>query len=218
MLLAVEWGGGVAGHVEALVRELRVPAGALYREEHLVEEPEDGGVEVLLVGGLPGLELRALQVPLRDAIVGLLGGVELPRGLLHAGHARLVAREHAEVVLPVQPLEEALHLVGRDLGVGAHDGEHPATLDPLGDVGKARQRQDFLVAGLARRFEHPLEAVADEVVDPVLRRVVGEALEELRQVFLAIEPGALFGRVVQVPGHLFELFERSAKLRRFAKR
>ena len=50
LLLAVEGLGGVAGHVQRLGRELRRPAGALDREEDLVEQVEDGGVEVLLVG------------------------------------------------------------------------------------------------------------------------------------------------------------------------
>ena len=197
--------------------ELWLPSRTLNREEHLVEETKNGGVEVLLVGSLLALEFVALRMTLRDSAVSLLCGVELPGGLLYAAHRRLVAREDTEVVLLAQPVEEALHLFGWNLGIGTHNHENAAAAHSIGHLVERRQRQDLLVSGLARRLEHLAQPVADQVVDLVLRRVVGEALEELRQVLLAVEVETVLGRAMQVPRGPVQLLERPEELGRFAQ-
>ena len=58
----------------------------------------------------------------------------------------------------------------------------------------------------------------DQVVDLVLRRVVGQALQELGQVLLAVEVVATLRRVVQVPGGLLQLLERRQEVGRLAQR
>ena len=134
LLLAVERLGRVAGHVQRLGRKLRRLAGALDREQDLVEQIEDGGVEILFVGLLLALEVVALGMALGDAAVGLLRGKELARGFLDAAHRRLVAGEDTQVVLLAQAVEELLDLFGRDLGVRADDQQHAASANAVGDL------------------------------------------------------------------------------------
>ena len=80
------------------------------------------------------------------------------------------------------------------------------------------KREDVVVGGLAGRLEHRREAVADEVVHLVLRRVVRQALQELGEVLLAIEVVAALRGVVQIPGGLFQLLEGGQELGRLAQR
>ena len=155
---------------------------------------------------------------LGDAAVGLLRGKELARGFFDAAHGRLVAGEDTEVVLLAQAVEELLHLLGRDLRVRADDEQHAASAHAVGDLFQPRQRQHVIVAGLARRLEHLAQAVPDQIVDLILRRVVGQALQELGQVLLAVEIVATFGRVMQIPGDLLQLLEGGQELGRLAQR
>ena len=57
----------------------------------------------------------------------------------------------------------------------------------------------------------------DQVVDLVLRRIVGQALQELREVLLPVEVVAAFWRVVQIPGDLLQLLERRQEIGRLAQ-
>ena len=177
-------------------------AGALDREQHLVEQVEDGGVEILFVGLLLSFQVVALRVALGDAAVGLLRGVELAGGLFDAAHGGLVAGEDTEVVLLAQALEELLHLLGRNLGIRTDDEQDAPSAHAVGDVFEPGQGQHVVVGGLAGRLEHRREAVADEVVHLILRRVVRQALQELGEVLLAIEVVAALRGVVQIPGGL----------------
>ena len=82
--------------------------------------------------------------------------------------------------------------------------KHAAPAHAVGHLFQPGQRQDIFVARLAGGLEHLAQPVADQVVDLVLRRVVGQALQELGQVLLAVEVVAAFGRVVQIPGDLLQ--------------
>ena len=68
------------------------------------------------------------------------------------------------------------------------------------------------------RLEHVAQAVADQVVHLVLRRIVGQALQELGEVLLPVEVVAAFRRVVQIPGDLLQLLEGREELGRLAQR
>ena len=67
-------------------------------------------------------------------------------------------------------------------------------------------------------LEHVAQAVADEIVHLVLRCVVGQALQELGEVLLAVEVVAALRRVVQIPGDFLQLLERREELGRLAQR
>ena len=146
-------------------------------KQDLVEEVEDGGVEILFVGLLLLFKIVALRVALRNAAIGLLRGEELAGGLLHTAHGRLVAGEDAEVVLLAEALEELLDLLRRDLRIGADDEQHAAPAHAVGHLFQLGQRQDIFVARLASRLEHLAQAVPDQVVHLVLaaRRGQGSA-------------------------------------------
>ena len=68
------------------------------------------------------------------------------------------------------------------------------------------------------RLEHLSQPVADQVVHLVLRRVVGEALQELGEVLLAVEVVAAFRRVVDIPCDFLQLIEGREKVGRLAQR
>ena len=74
--------------------------------------------------------------------------------LLNAAHGGFFAGEDTEIVLLAQALEELLNLLGRNFGVWADDEQDAALAHAVGDVFQLRQRQDIVVAGLARRLEH----------------------------------------------------------------
>ena len=57
----------------------------------------------------------------------------------------------------------------------------------------------------------------DKIVDLVLWRVVGQALQQLGKVLLAIEVVSAFV-VVQIPGDLFQLLECRQKIGRLSQR
>ena len=57
----------------------------------------------------------------------------------------LTAGQHAQIVFLAQPLEEALHLLGRHPRVRVYDDENATVPDPVGDVGQARQGDDLVV-------------------------------------------------------------------------
>ena len=59
--------------------------------------------------------------------------------------------------------------------------------------------------------------MAHEVVHLIFRRVVCQALQELGEVFLAIEVVAALRGVVQIPGRLFQLLKGGQELRRLAQ-
>ena len=92
--------------------------------------------------------------------------------------------------------------------------KHATLADTVGHVFQLGQRQDIVVAGLARRLEHVAQSVANQIVHLILRRVVGQALQELGEVLLPVEVVAAFRCVVDIPGDLFQLLERREKLRR----
>ena len=58
----------------------------------------------------------------------------------------------------------------------------------------------------------------NQVVDLVLGRVVGQALQELGEVLLAVEVVAAFRRVMEIPGDFLQLLERGKELGRLAQR
>ena len=60
--------------------------------------------------------------------------------------------------------------------------------------------------------------MTDQLVDHVLRGVVGQALQELGEVLLAVEVVASFGGVVDIPGDFFELLECREEIRWLTKR
>ena len=126
LLLTIEGLGGITRQVQRLTRKLGRPARALNGEEHLVEQAEDGGREVVLVGLLLPLQVLALRVGLGNPAIGLLCGEELTGGFLDAAHGGLVAGEDAEVVLLAEAVEKVLDLLRRDLRVRADDEQHPA--------------------------------------------------------------------------------------------
>ena len=196
--------------------EHRLLPRALDGEEHLVEQPQDRGVEILLVRSLLALKLAALRVFLRDPPVSFLCGVELPGGILDAPHCRPVSCEDTEVVLLAQPFEEALYLLRWNLGIGADDRENASAAHLASEFVELWQRQYLLVDGLAHRLEHLAQAAADQVVDLDLRCVVGEVLEQLCQVLLTVEVEPVLRRVMQVPGGIVQLLERTEELGRFA--
>ena len=210
--LAIEGLGLVSAGVEWLAGELRGLARPLDGEEDFVEQVQDGGVEVLLVGLLFLFQFVALRVTLGDAPIGFLHGVNLARGFLDAAHRGLVAGEHAEVVLLAEAVEKLLHFLGRDFGVRADDEEDAMLAHLVGDVLQLRKRQDFFVSGFARGLEHLAQAMADKVVHLVLRRIVREALEQLGEVLLPVEIVTALGRVVDIPRVFLKLLERFEKL------
>ena len=59
--------------------------------------------------------------------------------------------------------------------------------------------------------------MADEVVNLVLRRVVGKALQELCEVLLPIEVVTTFWRVMHIPSNLLQLLEGREEIRRLAQ-
>ena len=60
--------------------------------------------------------------------------------------------------------------------------------------------------------------MADQIVDLILGRVVGEALQELGEVLLPVEVVATFRCVMQIPGDLLQLLERREEVGRLAQR
>jgi hypothetical protein len=52
----------------------------------------------------------------------------------------------------------------------------------------------------------------DEVIDLILGRVVGQALQELREVLLSIEVMTSFRGVMKVPGLLLQFLEGSKEI------
>ena len=185
---------------------MRRPTGALDGEEHLVKEVEDGGVQILFVGLLLLFQLVALWVAFGDTTVGFLRGVELAGSVFDAPHSGLVTGEDTEVILLAQALEEFLHLLGRNFGIGTDD-EQDASRRTRSATSSMRGKGSTSSWSLAGRLEHRRETVAHEVVHLIFRRVVCQALQELGEVLLAIEVVAALRGVVQIPGRLFQLLK-----------
>jgi hypothetical protein len=59
--------------------------------------------------------------------------------------------------------------------------------------------------------------MADQVVNLVLGRIMGERLQQLREIFDSIDVAPALGRVVDIPGDLLKLIEGRQKFRCFAQ-